>query len=156
MSRRGYPDLPDKDNVGAIQARRRGYSDSKQILPLHIKVPPTTSLCELDGRFENPRKAPLPRGLKYNTVVNGDIQQFENIWSPGIGLRSVGISTLSIGVIAQVLKCRQSSRIYRKYQSSHSQDSIQKRKCERCRISGRNEIPGVVSLSYSERNPRNL
>jgi hypothetical protein len=92
MSRRGYPDLPDySDNFGVIQARRRGYSDSKQALPLHIKIPPTTSLCELNGRFENPRKAPLPQGLKYNTLQNGDSPQFDNVCSPTMGSRSLGI-----------------------------------------------------------------
>jgi hypothetical protein len=89
LTRRGYPDIQGcNDNIGIIQARRRGYSDSKQILPLHIKVPPTTSLCELDGRFENPRKAPLPQGLKYNTVHNRDVQfgnpsQSAGLWSSG-------------------------------------------------------------------------
>lgn len=65
--RRGYYDiLPEK--VGLLQLRRRGYSDSKQFLPLQISVPPTSTLCDIEGRFENPRKAPLPQGLKYNTT----------------------------------------------------------------------------------------
>ena len=65
--RRGYRDiLPEK--VGLLQVRRRGYSDSKQFLPLQISVPPASTLCDIEGRFENPRKAPLPQGLKYNTM----------------------------------------------------------------------------------------
>ena len=67
MLRRGYYDvLPEK--VGLLQLRRRGYSDSKQFLPLQIRVPPTSTLCDIEGRFENPRRAPLPQGLKYNTM----------------------------------------------------------------------------------------
>jgi hypothetical protein len=67
MSRRGYYDgLPEK--IGLLQFRRRGYSDSKQYFPLQISVPPTSPLCDIEGRFENPRKAPLPQGLKYNTT----------------------------------------------------------------------------------------
>ena len=65
--RRGYHNVfPEK--VGLLQVRRRGYSDSRQFLPLQISVPPTSSLCDIEGRFENPRKAPLPQGLKYNTM----------------------------------------------------------------------------------------
>ena len=66
MLRRGYDILPEK--VGFLQLRRRGYSESKQFLPLQISVPPTSTLCDIEGRFENPRKAPLPQGLKYNTM----------------------------------------------------------------------------------------
>ncbi len=67
MLRRGYHDvLPEKP--GLLQVRRRGYSESKQFLPLQISVPPISTLCEIEGRFENPRKAPLPQGLKYNTM----------------------------------------------------------------------------------------
>ena len=67
MLRRGYNDVfPEK--VGLLQVRRRGYSDSKQFFPLQISVPPTSTLCDIEGRFENPRKAPLPQGLKYNTT----------------------------------------------------------------------------------------
>ena len=67
MLRRGYNDvLPEK--VGLLQLRRRGYSDSGQFLRLQITVPPTSTLCDIEGRFENPREAPLPQGLKYNTA----------------------------------------------------------------------------------------
>ena len=76
MLRRGYLDiLPDSSvKPTLLQLRRRGYSvDSKQFLPLRIHIPPTTTLCDLDGRFENPRPAPLPQGLKYNTIQNPPI-----------------------------------------------------------------------------------
>jgi len=70
MLRRGYQDiLPDNAaKTGLLQTRRRGYSESRQFFPLQIQIPPTTTLCDLEGRFENPRKAPLPGGLQYNTV----------------------------------------------------------------------------------------
>ena len=72
MSRRGYHDLPtDYATRVGIQARRRGFSDSKQYAPLQINVPPVSTLCELEGRFENPRKAPLPQGIKFSATQNG-------------------------------------------------------------------------------------
>lgn len=73
MLRRGYHDLPTDyaTRVIGIQARRRGLSDSKQFAPLQINVPPVSTLCELEGRFENPRKAPQPQGIKFNAIQNG-------------------------------------------------------------------------------------
>jgi hypothetical protein len=69
IMRRGYQDFFLPEKFGLLQFRRRGYSDSRQFLPLRISIPPTSTLCDIEGRFENPRKAPLPQGLKYNTTT---------------------------------------------------------------------------------------
>jgi hypothetical protein len=71
MFRRGLADAHPHptSRMSLIQARRRrGYSDSSQFLPLHIHVPPPVPRSEPAGSFENPRKAPLPHGLKFNTT----------------------------------------------------------------------------------------
>ena len=70
MLRRGYQDIlyDNATKTGLLQTRRRGYSESRQFFPLQIRIPTTATLCDLEGRFENPRKAPLPGGLQYNTV----------------------------------------------------------------------------------------
>jgi len=81
MLRRGYLDIPDYiSKVGIIQARRKAHSNnSTQFYPLQITVPPYSVLCDVGGRFENPRPAPIPQGLKYSTecklqsTVNVDI-----------------------------------------------------------------------------------
>jgi hypothetical protein len=57
---------------------RRGYQDvlpgyfnnslpDLQSYPLQINFTSTSTLCDITDRFENPRKAPLPHGLRYNT-----------------------------------------------------------------------------------------
>jgi hypothetical protein len=68
MFRRGNQDLPADyiQQVGVIQARRKAYPDPKQFFPLQINVPQDPSLSDITNCFENPRKAPLPRGPKYN------------------------------------------------------------------------------------------
>jgi hypothetical protein len=107
MLRRGYHDvLPER--VGLLQVRRRGYSDSRQFFPLKISVPPTSTLCDIEGRFENPRKAPLPQGLKYNTTQTsippqpssdtppGTIGTFlSTLWLTIIDIRSPELNNLS-------------------------------------------------------------
>jgi len=67
----GFP--PDSENnVMGIQARRRrGTSKSKQVAPLQISVPPVAALYEVEGRFENPRKAPQPQGVAFNARQPG-------------------------------------------------------------------------------------
>ena len=73
-------------NFGLLQTRRR-YSDSKRFWPLKIQVPPRSNLFELEGRFENPRKAPKPQGLKYNTILtpNSPAPNLSNLDSPPFG-----------------------------------------------------------------------
>ena len=68
MFRRGNHDLPAEyiQQVGVIQARRKAYTDPKQFFPLQINVPQDSSLSDITNCFENPRKAPLPQGPKYN------------------------------------------------------------------------------------------
>jgi hypothetical protein len=64
-----HPPSATTSKTSLIQARRRrGYSDSSQFLPLHIHVPTPVPRSEPAGCFENPRKAPLPHGLKFNTT----------------------------------------------------------------------------------------
>jgi hypothetical protein len=57
MKRRGY-------NISLLQDGRDSRS---RYISQSINVPPTSTLCDITDRFENPRKAPLPQGLKYNT-----------------------------------------------------------------------------------------
>jgi hypothetical protein len=68
MFRRGNQDLPAEyiQQVGVIQARRKAYPDPKLFFPLQINVPQDSSLSDITNCFENPRKAPLPQGPKYN------------------------------------------------------------------------------------------
>jgi hypothetical protein len=70
MLRRGYHDIlvDNYGNVTLLQARRKAYVESTQFFPLHVTVPTITTLCEIEGRFENPRKAPIPQGLKYSSI----------------------------------------------------------------------------------------
>jgi hypothetical protein len=59
MLRRGYQDVfPSNLN--------NGFPDLHSY-PLQLNIPSTSTLCDITDRFENPRKAPLPQGLKYNT-----------------------------------------------------------------------------------------
>jgi hypothetical protein len=74
IPRRNIVGLPDTHpnsmgKTSLIQVpRRRGYSDSNQFLPLHIHAPPPVPRFEPASYFENPGKAPLPHGLKFNTT----------------------------------------------------------------------------------------
>ena len=59
MLRRGYQVVfPDYFNNGLPDL---------QSYPLQINVTSASTLFDITDRFENPRKAPLPHGLKYNT-----------------------------------------------------------------------------------------
>jgi len=69
----GYNDVLSTDPTlkgGLLQFRRKGLSDSKQFYPLQITIPPPTTLFDFAGRFENPRKAPVPQGPRFSDVNN--------------------------------------------------------------------------------------
>ena len=85
MLKRGYHDIL----ADSLQLRRRGYSAPKQFIPLQIRIPPTSTLCDLDGLFENPRPAPLPQGLRYNTAQHPPI--------PVVQTPSEALSTIPFG-----------------------------------------------------------
>jgi hypothetical protein len=88
MLRRGYPDIPEHiSKIGMIQARRKGYADSTRFYPLQITVPPYSVLCDVQGRFENPRPAPIPQGLKYNTTANSPSTSQQD--NAGLGIISL-------------------------------------------------------------------
>ena len=78
LVKRGYNNVLPVDPIqkgGLLQFRRRGLSDSTQFYPLQITIPPPTTLFDLAGRFENPRKAPVPEGLRYSSVKSPPLNE---------------------------------------------------------------------------------
>lgn len=63
---------------GSLQARRRGCSDPRQLLSVKTQSHPPVPNVVLDTRFENPRKAPVPQGLRFNPRRTLQISPFSS------------------------------------------------------------------------------
>lgn len=70
MVRKGFCDILHNNSFGTslVQYQRRGSPDLKQLSSMQVTLPLLTTLCDYEGRFENPRKAPLPQGPKLNSL----------------------------------------------------------------------------------------
>jgi hypothetical protein len=149
--RRGFQDThPNSTSkTSLIQARRRrGYSESNQFLPLHIHVPPPVPRFEPAGYFENPRKAPLPHGLKFNTTQPHRVPSHSSTVStcssssttsdtPSTPLTVIGTHLPPMKLVNCEMFNPLNSGTFLKPRFSNSPDSILIRKCNDSKICGR-------------------